>query len=72
MKIEEFSEIIASLAKNHPGAKVYVSYPARHAGKPVTRRGTITGHRTSLSTHPVVGPTVWLEIEHSRSGNVEP
>lgn len=71
MKLAHFSEIIASIAKNHPEAEVVVSYPARHAGKPTTRRGTITGYRTSVSDHPAVTPTLWIEIEHSRSGNVK-
>ena len=71
MKLAHFSEIIASIAKNHPDAEVVVSYPARHAGHPTTRRGTITGYRTSVSDHPAVTPTLWIEIEHSRSGNVK-
>lgn len=70
MKIEHLSEIIANLAKSHPKADVYVTFPSRHAGRPTTKRGNITGHRTSISTHPVIGPTVFIEIEHARSENI--
>jgi hypothetical protein len=71
MKLAHFSEIIASIAKNHPDADVFVNYPARHAGHPTTRRGSITGYRTSVPDHPAFKPTLWIEIEHSRSGNVK-
>lgn len=71
MKIEHLAEIVASLAKHHPGADVAISFPSRHAGRPTTRRGTITGHRTSIPTHSALSPTVWIEVEHTRSENAE-
>jgi len=71
MKLSEFAEIVADMAKNHPEAEVVVSYPARHAGKAVTRRGNITGYRTTLSHHPVVPTTLWIEIEYARSVNAD-
>lgn len=71
MKIDEFAEIIASMAKNHPEAEVVFSYPARHAGRPTTKRGGITGYRASVSDNPVVKPTVWIEIDYSRSTSVK-
>jgi len=70
MKIEYLSEIIANLAKSHPGADVCVTFPSRHAGRPTTKRGNITGHRTSISTHPAIGPTVFIEVEYARSENI--
>jgi hypothetical protein len=71
MKLDHFAEIIASIAKNHPEADVVVSYPARHAGKSTTRRGNITSYRTSVPCHPVLKPTLWIEIEHARSADAE-
>ena len=71
MKIEQLVDILTALAKNHPGADVAMSYPARHAGKPTTRRGYITGHRTSIPSHPALRPTIWIELEHTRSKNAE-
>ena len=71
MKLAHFAEIIADMAKNHPEAEVVVSYPARHAGHPVTRRGDITGYRTTLPGHPVVPVTLWIEVEHARSVNAD-
>ena len=65
MKVAHFAEIIAAIAKNHPDAEVVVSYPSRHAGRPTTRRGQITGYRTSIPSHPAL--TLWIEIEHARS-----
>lgn len=70
MKIEHLRDILISLAQHHPDADVCVAYPARHAGRPTTRRGNITGHRTSIPGHFALKPTVLIEIEHARSENV--
>ena len=71
MKVAHFAEIIASIAKNHPDADVVVSYPARHAGRPTTRRGHITGYRTSIPSHSVLSETLWIEIEYAKSERVD-
>lgn len=71
MRVEEFAEILASIAKNHPNAEVKICYPARHAGRPTTRHGGVTGYRIGVSSHPAVRPTLRIEVEHARSENVE-
>ena len=71
MKVAEFAEIIASIAKNHPDADVVVGYPSRHAGRPTTKRGGITGYRMGINRHPAVKPTLWIEVEYARSENAE-
>lgn len=70
MKVEHLRDILISLAQNHPEADVCISYPSRHAGRPTTKRGDITGHRTFMPSHPALSPTVFIEVEHSRSENI--
>lgn len=71
MKVAEFAEILASIAKNHPEADVRVCFPSRHAGRPTTKLGSITGYRIGVSEHPAVKPNLRIEIEYARSENVE-
>lgn len=71
MKIEQLIEILTSLAAAHPTADVRFAYPSRHAGRPTTRRGTLTGHRTHLMSHPAVSHSITLEIEHARANEIE-
>jgi len=71
MKIEQLIEILTSLAAAHPKADVKFAYPARHAGKPTTRRGKLTGHHTHLMSNPVLNHSIVLEIEHARARDIE-
>lgn len=66
MKVAQLSEILASIAKNHPDADVVVTYPARHAGRPTSRHGNISGYRVTVSSHPVVRPKLWIQLDDVR------
>ena len=71
MKIEQLIEILSSLAAAHPTADVKFAYPSRHAGKPSTRRGELTGHHTHLMSHPALSHSIVLEIEYARAKDIE-
>ena len=70
MKIEQLRDIIDALAKTHPDSNVFVAYPARHGGRPTTRRGLVTGHRTTIHTIGGLHHTIVLEVENARAENI--
>ncbi|MEN6664373.1 MAG: hypothetical protein ABFD85_10295 [Phycisphaerae bacterium] len=70
MKIEQLRDMLASLAQQHPKAEVFVVYPARHAGRPTTKRGRIESYRTHLSSHGFIEPMVMLEVDYANAENL--
>lgn len=70
MKIEQLRDIVDALAKTHPDATVFIAYPARHGGRPTTRRGQVTGHTTRIHTIGGLHHTIILEVEHARAENI--
>jgi hypothetical protein len=71
MKIEQLIEILTSLATAHPAADVTFAYPSRHAGRPQSKRGNLTGHHTHLMSHPALSDMVVLQIAHARARDIE-
>jgi hypothetical protein len=71
MKIRQLIEILSSLAAAHPNADVTFAYPSRHAGRPQSKRGNLTGHHTHLMSHPALSDMVVLQIAHARARDIE-